>query len=203
MALAEFGILEAGLDAQEQGFDAVCIDTVSDSGLAALRSSLDIPVFGPERMSMLTALMLGDRFSILAMWPQWRHLYTRAMRDLRLTDHCASIRCLDVTPDNQSLLSGKEDDILPRLYEIGMKAVEEDGADVILLGSTTMHQAHGYLSERLPVPVVNPGPLCFKMAETMLDLGLAPSRRAYPKSPRPKNEMIRAMLDAAARFPHD
>ena len=32
-------------------------------------------------------------------------------------------------------------------------ALEEDGADVICLGSTTMHQAAAYLAERLPVPV--------------------------------------------------
>lgn len=203
MALAEFGIMEAGLSAQSDGFDAVCIDTMSDSGVSALRSSLDIPVFGPGRASMLAALMLGDRFSILAMWPQWTHLYTRVLRDLRLSDHCASVRSLDVTPNNQSLLSGKEDEILPKLREIGMRAIEEDGADVLILGSTTMHQAHAYLTEHLPVPVINPGPLCFKMAETMLDLGLGQSRRAYPKSPRPKDAMIKAMLDAAATFPHD
>ncbi len=43
------------------GFDAVCIDTMSDSGVAALRSSLSIPVVGPGRASMLTAMMLGHR----------------------------------------------------------------------------------------------------------------------------------------------
>src|SRR5688572_29424889 len=63
--LADISILAAGLKAQKEGFDAVCIDTMSDSGMAALRSVLDIPVFGPGRASMLTALMLGDRFSII------------------------------------------------------------------------------------------------------------------------------------------
>src|SRR3546814_15299639 len=33
--------------------------------MAALRSLLDIPVIGPGRHAMLTALMLGDRFSIV------------------------------------------------------------------------------------------------------------------------------------------
>ena len=33
MVLADVGILEAGLDAEEEGFSAVCIDTMSDSGV--------------------------------------------------------------------------------------------------------------------------------------------------------------------------
>ena len=36
--LADFSILDAGLDAERDGFDAVCIDTMSDSGMSALRS---------------------------------------------------------------------------------------------------------------------------------------------------------------------
>ena len=42
MVLADIAILEAGLSAENEGFDAVCIDTMSDSGVAALRSSLSI-----------------------------------------------------------------------------------------------------------------------------------------------------------------
>ena len=57
-ALMDLAIFEAGSSAQEEGFDAVCIDTMSDSGVAALRSVLDIPVFGPGKVSMLAALML-------------------------------------------------------------------------------------------------------------------------------------------------
>ena len=41
----------------------------------------------------------------------------------------------------------------------GMACIEEDGAQVICMGSTTMHQAVPYLQAELPVPVVNPGPL--------------------------------------------
>ncbi len=202
LVLADVGMMEAGLDAQKRGFDAVCIDTMSDSGVAALRSVLDIPVIGPGRASMLMAMMLGDRFSIITMWDQWKHLYVRTIKDLRLTDHCASVRSIDIAPDNQGLLKGKEEVIFPLLEKAAMQCVEEDGAHVILLGSTTMHQAYSYLAERLPVPIINPGPLSYKMAETVLGLGLSHSRVGYPKSPVPKDGMVRAMLDAGATFDH-
>ena len=196
--LADAGMMEAGLDAEREGYDAVCIDTMSDSGVSGLRSVLDIPVIGPGRISMLTALMLGNRFSILTMWDGWRGLYTKTLSELGLAGHCASIRTIGVAPDSRNLLAGKEDEILPRLLAAAMQAVEEDGAEVICLGSTTMHESHAYLRERLPVPIINPGPLSYKIAEAVLGLGLSHSRKAYPQPVVLKEDMFHIMLDAAA-----
>lgn len=197
MAFAEIGLLEAGLKAEEQGFDAVCIDTVSDSGLAALRSELSIPVIGPGKASILMAMMLGKRFSILAMWPHWKHFYEKNLMELGVAHACASIRSLDATPDNQRLLGGKEDKTFTALEELAVSAIKEDGADVIMLGSTTMHQAHAYLAARLPVPVINPGPLSYKLAEAVLDLGLTHSCVAFPPSLESQAENIHRLLDGA------
>ncbi|MEI6626218.1 MAG: hydrogenase expression protein HupH, partial [Thermoleophilia bacterium] len=91
----------------------------------------------------------------------------------------------------------KEEVVFPKLLDAAMKLVEEDGADVICLGSTTMHQSHAFLAERLPVPIINPGPLSYKIADALLDCGLKQSRTAYPNPLVPKHEMIHAMLDAA------
>ena len=202
MVLADVGILEVGQSAEAEGFSAVCIDTMSDSGVAALRSVLNIPVIGPGRASMLTAMLLGSRFSVVTMWKHWFHLYEKTIGDLGIGDHVASIRSIDVAPDNQTLLAGKEEDIFPLLLAEAMAAIADDGADVILLGSTTMHQAHEFLSDNLEVPVINPGPLTYKLVETMLGLGLSHSRAAYPTSPVPRTDMIAAMMAAAETFDH-
>ena len=195
--LADTSIFEAGCRAQQEGFAAVCIDTMSDSGVAALRSMLDIPVFGPGKVSMLSALMLGDRFSILTMASRWKPLYKKALDELGMHHKCASVRAIEVSPDNQALLSGKEEEVFPLLEAAAMKAIEIDGADVIILGSTTMHQAHAHLQARLPVPVINPGPLSYKIAESMLALGHTHSRTAYPRPMHPRLDMLTAMMDAA------
>ncbi|WP_342131595.1 aspartate/glutamate racemase family protein [Hydrogenophaga sp. OTU3427] len=194
--LADAANFEAGCRAQEEGFDAVCIDTMSDSGVAALRSVLDIPVFGPGKTSMLAALMLGDRFSILTMASRWKPLYKKALDELGLHHKCASVRAIEVTPDNQNLLSGKEEDVFPLLEAAGRRAIEEDGAEVLILGSTTMHQSHAWLSARLPVPVINPGPLSYKIAESMLALGLAHSAVGYPRPMHPRLDLLQTMLRA-------
>lgn len=195
--LADAANFEAGCEAQREGFDAVCIDTMSDSGVAALRSVLDIPVFGPGRISMLAALMLGERFSILTMASRWKPLYKKALDELGLHHKCASVRSIEVPPDNQTLLSGKEDDVFPLLEAAARQAIEADGAEVLILGSTTMHQAHAWLAPRLPVPIINPGPLSYKIAQAMLGLGLAHSRVGYPRPMHPRLDMLHAMFDAA------
>ena len=82
------------------------------------------------------------------------------------------------------------------------RAITEDRAEVILLGSTTMHQAHAHLSATLDVPVINPGPLSYKLLEAMLGLGLSHSRSAHPTSPVARDDMIVAMMTAAEAFKH-
>ena len=100
-------------------------------------------------------------------------------------------------PDVDNLLGGKEDVVFPLLRDAGMACIEQDGAQVICMGSTTMHQAVPYLQAELPVPVVNPGPLSYKLAELVLGLGLSHSRKAWPAPNVPKPEMLAAMMEAA------
>jgi allantoin racemase len=198
-ALMDLAIFEAGCSAQDEGYDAVCIDTMSDSGMAALRSVLDIPVVSPGKASMLFALTLGTKFSVLAQWKPSIVRYRKALPEYGIEHLCASVRSFDVEPSFDTLMDGKEDAVFPAMLEVCMKCVEEDGADVVILGSTTMHQAAEWLQGRLPVPLVNPGPLTYKLAETMLALRLAQSRACYPKPIAPRIDMVHAMLEAAAR----
>jgi allantoin racemase len=197
--IADLGIYEAGVTAEEEGFDAVVIDTMSDSGMAALRSVLSIPVIGPGKASMLYALTLGSKFSVLAQWKPALPRYKKVIREYGFEAQCASVRSFDVEPDFINLTEGKEDDTFPRMLETAMRCVEEDGAEVICLGSTTMHQAATYLAERLPVPLINPGPLSYKLVEAFLGLGLTHSRKAYPQPTERKDDLVHALVDGALK----
>jgi allantoin racemase len=203
--LADMGVYEAGASAQDDGYDAVCIDSMSDSGIGALRSVLDIPVIGPARTSYMMALTLGDQLGIVTYGDPdggrvenniFRMLYKKSLKEYGIADRCASIQSSGVESDWENLLTGMEDTAFPALLEAGHRCVA-DGADVIVLGSTTLHQAGSYLAENLPVPVINPGPLTYKMAELVLGLNLTHSRMAFPAPAVPKIELVHAMLDAA------
>ena len=196
--MGDIALLEVGLSAQEDGYDAVCIDTMSDSGMNAMRSVLDIPVIGPGRASFMMALIFGNKMSVVTQWDGWIPIYTKLAREYDVADKLVSVRSINMMPDLENLLGGKEEVVFPLLLECAMRCVEEDGAEVILLGSTTMHQAHAHMAENLPVPVINPGPLTYKLAECVLGLGLTQSRKAYPKPNIPLPVMIHTMMDAAA-----
>jgi len=179
MTLADAAVLAAGVAAQQEGYAAVCVNSMSDSGVAALRSALAIPVVGPCQTSMLMACLLGKRFSVLTMWDRWRPLYDKAAIEQGLSPRMASVRSIGVPPDTRELLSGKEDSVFALLETEARRAIHEDGADVLILGSTTMYQSHRYLAERLPVPVLNPGIIAYKACEALIDLGLAQSKAAF------------------------
>ena len=169
-------IVEAGVRAEEEGYDAVVMDTASDSGLYALRSRLTIPVIGPGLVSYCVAMMLGKRFSIITMWDKWRHLYEKNLDTYHLWEKCASVRAVNIPPDVEALFAGKEDEMFEKLTAEARLAIEEDGAGVILLGSTTMHQAGDYMARNLPAPVINPGPVAIKITESLVELGLTHSK---------------------------
>lgn len=190
MLLMDWTVFQAGITAEQEGYDAVLIDTVSDSGLRALRSRLTIPVMGPGEAAFHTACMLGKQFSVLTMWPEWFPLYEKTLTDYHLWDRCASLRSIDTRPDVTELLAGKEEIIFAKLKDEAMAAIEEDGADCIVLGSTTMHQSATYLASVLPVPVINPGLICYKLCEVLLDLGLSHSKKAFPSPEVPKDSDI-------------
>jgi allantoin racemase len=177
--MADGAVTLAGASAEAEGYAAVCVNSTSDSGVAALRSLLTIPVVGPGQATMLAACMLGRKFSVLTMWDRWTPICHKVASEQGLLHRMASVRHIGVAPDTSELLSGKEDTVFALLEAEAWRALEEDGADVLVLGSTTMHQSHAYLAERLPVPVLNPGIIAYKACETLIDLGLSHSKRAY------------------------
>lgn len=178
--LAEAFVLEAGCRAEEDGYAAVCVNSMSDSALAALRSRLRIPVVAPASSSMLLACMLGKKFSVITMWPRWHSLYEKAISEHGIAHRVASIRDIGVRPDAAELLAGKEETVFELLHRAARAAIDEDGADVIILGSTTMHQSYGYLKRVLEVPVISPGLVAEKLAELLVLTGTSHSKKAYP-----------------------
>jgi allantoin racemase len=191
-------ITEAGLRAEEEGYDAVVMDTVSDSGLYALRSRLTIPVVGPGLVSYAVATILGKTFSIITMWDKWTHLYEKNLAIYDLKQKCASVRAVNIPPDVEALFEGKEEEMFTRLTGEAQRAIDEDGAGVILLGSTTMHQAGDYMAEHLPVPVVNPGPVAIKMTETLVQLGLSHSKVDFPSPSTIIDDRFFSLVSAGA-----
>lgn len=91
MLLMDWTVFQSGITAEEEGYSGVLIDTVSDSGLRALRSRLTIPVIGPGEAAFAAAMMLGKKFTVLTMWPEWFPLYQKTLTEYGLWDRVASL----------------------------------------------------------------------------------------------------------------
>nr|WP_310523480.1 aspartate/glutamate racemase family protein [Polymorphobacter sp.] len=191
MMLMDWTVFQAGVIAEAEGYSGVLIDTVSDSGLRALRSRLSIPVVGPGEAAFAAAMLLGKRFTVLTMWPQWFPLYEKTLTEYGWWSRVASLRSIDTRPDVTELLAGKEEVIFEKLKREAEAAIAEDKADVIVLGSTTMHQSASYLAGVLPIPVINPGQVAWKTLEMLISLGLTHSKTAFPAPEVGKDSDIR------------
>ena len=202
--MSELSTMQAGLKAAADGYDAVFIGTVGDYALHAMRSALRIPVVGAGEAAMHAALTLGRKFSIVTIWPPTMlFLYRDLLRLYAMEPHCTSIRCVtddEEIPDLKNdtnfyteMRRGEptQEDRIVRACE---RAMNEDSADVIVLGCTCMSPIAAKIATRVEIPVLNPMTVGYKYTEMLLALRQCHSVRAYPTVP----VSIADRVDAAA-----
>ncbi|MDT7892290.1 MAG: AroM family protein [Thermoproteota archaeon] len=173
-------ILEKVKEAEERKFDAVIIDCMGDPALDAARELVNIPVIGPAQASMLLASMLGERFSIVTVLKNVVPLFWRLARKYGFESRLSSVRYVEVPVLE---IENKKADVETKLINESKKAIEEDEADVIILGCTGFIGMARKIQETLHIPVVDPAPAALKLAESLIDLKLTTSKLAYPKPP--------------------
>ena len=178
MLLSDFLVFLEAEKAEKEGYDAVMTDCTEDGPLEALRERLSIPVIGPLESSMHLASILGKKFSIIALKGYEEPLFRKQAVAAGLEDRLISVREVDVNfPELQDSGSNLLNDGLLRESR---KAVEQDGADVLILGCTSFVGSEDWLMKELGVPVLQPGNVAVKFAELLYDLRLTHSRKAYP-----------------------
>ncbi len=164
-------ILSEVIKAEEEGFDAVTIDCALDPGLKAAKGASRIPVVGAGEAALALALLLGDRFSVIIPTPESQAPMMSKIRQMGLWDRLASVRSINL----HVLDLDNHEQTLAAVTEEARIAVNEDGADVIVLGCTVMGPIANALAGRLRVPVVEPGTAALKLAEAFTAPGWSSS----------------------------
>ncbi|NJO21840.1 MAG: hydantoin racemase [Sphingomonadales bacterium] len=175
--------LVSGLQkAEEDGASAGIVGCFSDPALDAVRETVRMPVVGPGQSSVVLALQLGERYSILSPLDSGAKRAIPRLRAQGLAERLASVRGVSVSVVD---LARGANDAWDRIVAAGRRCVDEDGADVLVMGCMSMAfmGVERELSQRLSAPVVSPVLAALKTAETLLDLGLAHSRAAWPSPP--------------------
>lgn len=165
--------------AEKEGYDAVIDYCFGDPALEALKEAISIPVVGLNEPSIHLASLLGRRFSIIGvggkeakglMHDKVAHYgLDKKLASIRMTD----IRVLDIKKEFNRLVEA--------LTEEGRKAIEEDGAEVLVLGCGSLLNIAEILRKRLNVPVIDSGLAALKIVEDLVKLELSHSKKAHVK----------------------
>jgi allantoin racemase len=163
--------------AEKEGYDAVIIDCMGDPALHAARELVDIPVLGPAEASMAMASIIGHKFSVVTVLQSVVPIFHRMVASYGFKERFASVRSIDIPV----LELDREDEVKEGLATESRKAIDEEGADLIILGCTGMIGMAQELQKKLGIPVIDPTAAALKMAESIVDLGLSHSKLVYPK----------------------
>jgi len=156
------------------GHDAVVIAAFGDPGLGGLREVLPIPVLGLTESALASACLLGHRFSIIAISQRIQAWYREVVDANGLSSRLASIRALDRPLAG---IAAVQTDHAPALRTLCERAVDEDGADVIILAGAPLAGLARTLRGQLPVPVVDGVSSAVRHAETLVALDPGRSTR--------------------------
>jgi len=181
------GMLELMREAQSDGCAAGIIGCFYDGGLRELREALQMPVVGMGEASVLLAATLGHQFSIIVGRRKW----IPKMRDnvilTGLERRLASFRSVEMAIPE---MVADPQTFIDRTIVESLKAVNDDGAEVIVLSELVPPALAERAARELPVPLLDPGVACWKWAEMAADiylkLGLS-HRRAFGFEPPPAN----------------
>jgi allantoin racemase len=171
-------------------YDAIVIGCFYDVGLREAREvSGRAVVTAPCQSATAIASNLGNTFSVLVGRRKW---IPKMSENVRLYGHghrLASMRPLDLGVHDFQVDHERTCD---RLLTEGRKAVQEDGAEVLILGCTAEYGFNQEMQAELGVPVIDAVTAPFKYAEFLAELagrfGWYPSRVWGSEAP-PREEL--------------
>jgi len=152
--------------------------------IGALREALTQPVVGIMEASMLHALPLGDRFSIVTTSPRWQPLLEEGVRLLGVERRCASVRSSGLAVLDLEALPPAT--VCERLCAEARAAVVEDGAEVICLGCAGMAGLEEAVRAATGVPVIEGVRAAVALVQALIHTGVRTSKHNLyrPVDPR-------------------
>jgi len=171
--------------AETDRYDAVVLGCFYDLALQEAREiSERMVITAPAESCMLNACSLGDKFSIVVGRRKWVPQMMGTVVKYGLRDRLASFKVLDLgVLDFQK----EKEETERRQRKVIREALENDGAEVIILGCTAEFGFWATLQKEFRVPVLDPVIVPLKYAEHLVGLrdrfGWSHSKLAAYESP--------------------
>jgi len=155
-------------DLDKKNYDAAIIGCFYDPGLLTAKEiSNRIVITAPAEASLHLAATLGYKFSIIVGREKWIPRIMENIEFYGLKDKLASFKILGL-----GALEFQKDEVFTKrkLKEKAIEAIEQDRAEVIVLGCTMQFGFYKELQEYIKVPVIDPVIASFKYAEYLVEL---------------------------------
>ncbi len=141
-----------GQEAGEAPFDVCFYACFGEPGIDAIRAEMPFPVVGMAEGAILTALQMGERFSILTVGEAWPGMLRDHLRRLDLMGRCAGI---GVVPGAALALGGDRAEGARAVLEAATRTLEAQAPDVLIVAGAALAGYGQALSGTLGRPVVD------------------------------------------------
>ena len=164
-------------------FDAVVLAGFGEHGKEGLAELFDVPVVDITEAAAHTASLLGRRFSVVTSLARTTGQITDRLALTGLGARCASVRATGMAVLELEADPERAGD---RLAAEAVRAVREDGAEVICLGCAGMAGLAEQVRAAAGVPVVDGVPAAVGLAELLVRQRLSTSKVGGWAAPLPK-----------------
>jgi len=182
-ALSVPGILEEVRLGEQEHVDGYVIACFGDPGLYAARELARGPVIGIAEAAMHAASMLGTGFSVVTTLARTCNIAWHLAERYGMERFCRNVRASDLPVLD---LEKPGSDARRIITDECRRALAEDRSDCIVLGCAGMTDLCEEIGETLGVPVIDGVACAVKMAEALVSLRLATSKRGDFARPLPK-----------------
>ena len=148
------------------GFVIACF---GDPGLHTLRDQTYLAVIGIQEAAVITALTLGQRFGVISILPLWIPRHLQAFGAMGVFDRLAGDRALGLGAADIA----EPDESLAAIIATGKRIRDEDGADVLIVGSVGIAHYLDPLRDATGLPMIEPPQAVVAMALGQTALGLS------------------------------
>ncbi len=129
-AYALRGVVERAIRAEKEGADAIVINCTADTGLAACREAVSIPVIGPTESTILYSTQFTDRISVITGLDRINGRFYKIVRELGMAHRLACAREVQI-PEGGFKSKG---DIVEGVFEVIHDIYRTTGCDSFMLG---------------------------------------------------------------------
>lgn len=164
-------------------FDAAIIAAFGDPGLGGARELFSLPVIGLAEAGMLTACMLGRRFSIVTFAQALAPWYEECVAWHGLEGRCGGVHCLD---GSFASINDVQEEKADLLVDLANQAILKDDSDVVVLAGAPLAGLATRIADRVPVPLVDCVAAAVKQAEAIAALRPRKATVGTFRRPAPK-----------------